>query len=330
MIETVNPEIKKYTDLLISRKYDPTVTPSQDQVIFTIQEKIIGTVQNFVILTGLPKAGKSTFLSALISSIFTPSDTFGMKLRFPEGRRQIAYFDTESSDYDFYRQVGRIRSFAGINGIPDWCSLYTVREDNPKEIRGMIETYLQTTNSPIVIIDGLLDLIFDYNNEVESRKLVNWFKRLTKQYQCLIIGVLHQGKGQAQTTLGHLGSNTDRWAQSTLEIIKDKEKNTFTMQSRFLRSSDDFNPVVLINAAGQWVQIDYESNTINKGSKKVSELEDKQLLNSCLFRPLQYKDLLNEVVEKTAKGSSAAKKIIKQWIEKQWIEKKENIYHIKN
>ena len=171
MEETLNP----LDVLLDARKYNPEYKPSQDQILWTIHDKhIIATTMNFQILTGMPKAGKSTFLSALISTVFTPSGLWGMKLNLPPDRRKIAYFDTESSDYDFYRQVERIKKFAGINGIPEWCSLFTVREDEPKAILAMVEHYLKTSNAPIVILDGLLDLIFDYNDPIESRKLIKY------------------------------------------------------------------------------------------------------------------------------------------------------------
>jgi hypothetical protein len=220
---------------LAARKFKPDYIPPQSQVVFTVQSKPIGVLQNFIVISGLPKTAKSTILSAAIASAFQPGEVFSMKFTFPEGRRKIAYFDTESSDYDFYRQVNRIKHFANLNNLPPWCDCFTVREDGPGEIRALIVNYLENNpDCPIIIIDGLLDLIFDYNSEIESRKLVNWFKRLTKVYNCLFVGVLHQGKGLGAQTLGHLGSNCDRWASSTLEMVKDKDKKTFTLQPRFL------------------------------------------------------------------------------------------------
>ena len=94
---------------LAQRKYKPDFIPPPSQVIFTIDDKPIGTIQNFIVFSGLPKAGKSTFLAAAIASAFQPGDVFGMKVHFPEGRRKIAYFDTESSDFDFYRQINKIK-----------------------------------------------------------------------------------------------------------------------------------------------------------------------------------------------------------------------------
>lgn len=319
---------------LAQRKYNPDFIPPKDQVVFLINELPIGVIQNFIILSGVAKAGKSTFLAAAISSAFMPGDMFGMKFKFPEGRRKIAYFDTEQSEYDFFRQVNKIKNFAGINGLPEWADFYSVREDNPSEIRALIQTYLENNpECPIVIIDGILDLIFDYNNEVESRKLVNWFKKLTKIYNCLFIGVLHQGKGLGNQTLGHLGSNCDRWASSTLEVVKDKEKKTFTLQPRFLRSSEDFDPVVLMNYDNQWRQVDsYKEpeNTEKKDPLTFNEMNHKKMILQILAIEKNYKDLVAEIQEVTAKGTNYAKKLCKIWIEKNLITKNYNNVYQKN
>jgi hypothetical protein len=283
------------------------------------------------VISGLPKTAKSTILSAAIASAFQPGEVFSMKFTFPEGRRKIAYFDTESSDYDFYRQVNRIKHFANLNNLPPWCDCFTVREDGPGEIRALIVNYLENNpDCPIIIIDGLLDLIFDYNSEIESRKLVNWFKRLTKVYNCLFVGVLHQGKGLGAQTLGHLGSNCDRWASSTLEMVKDKDKKTFTLQPRFLRSSEDFEPVVLMNIGGNWQQISIEGESKkeeNKNPKQFTELYHKSLINVLVFHPISYKDLIADIQEQHAKGTNWAKQLCKIWIDKKFIYKNEaNLY----
>lgn len=316
---------------LAARKYKPDFIPPQSQVIFTIDDKPIGTIQNFIVFSGLPKAGKSTFLAAAIASAFQPGNVFGMKVHFPENRRKIAYFDTESSDFDFYRQVNKIKHFSNLNNLPPWADCFTVREDGPAEIRALIVNYLENNpDCPIVIIDGLLDLIFDYNSEVESRKLVNWFKKLTKIYNCLFVGVLHQGKGLGAQTLGHLGSNCDRWASSTLEIVKDKDKKTFTLQPRFLRSSEDFEPVVLMNIAGNWQQISIEGESKKdtaKHPKQFTELDHKNIINQLIYGPTSYKDLIADIMEQNAKGTNWAKQLCKIWIDKKYIYKNDqNLY----
>lgn len=329
----INGQDNKLTlpEKLAARKFKPDYIPPQSQVVFTVQNKPIGVLQNFIVISGLPKTAKSTILSAAIASAFQPGEVFSMKFTFPEGRRRIAYFDTESSDYDFYRQVNRIKQFSNLNNLPPWCDCFTVREDGPAEIRALIVNYLENNlDCPIIIIDGLLDLIFDYNSEIESRKLVNWFKRLTKVYNCLFVGVLHQGKGVGAQTLGHLGSNCDRWASSTLEMVKDKDKKTFTLQPRFLRSSEDFDPVVLMNIGGNWQQISIEGESKKpeiKHPKQFTELDHKNIINQLIYGPITYKDLIADIQEQHAKGMNWAKQLCKIWIDKKYIYKNEaNLY----
>jgi hypothetical protein len=329
----INGQDNKLTlpEKLAARKFKPDYIPPQSQVVFTVQNKPIGVLQNFIVISGLPKTAKSTILSAAIASAFQPGEVFSMKFTFPEGRRRIAYFDTESSDYDFYRQVNRIKQFSNLNNLPPWCDCFTVREDGPAEIRALIVNYLENNlDCPIIIIDGLLDLIFDYNSEIESRKLVNWFKRLTKIYNCLFVGVLHQGKGVGAQTLGHLGSNCDRWASSTLEMVKDKDKKTFTLQPRFLRSSEDFDPVVLMNIGGNWQQISIEGESKKaeiKHPKQFTELDHKNIINQLIYGPTSYKDLIADIQEQHAKGMNWAKQLCKIWIDKKYIYKNEaNLY----
>jgi hypothetical protein len=138
---------------------------------------------------------------------------------------------------------------------------------------------------------------------------------------------LHQGKGLGNQTLGHLGSNCDRWASSTLEVVKDKEKKTFTLQPRFLRSSEDFEPVVLMNYDNQWRQMDSikePENTNKIDPVNFNEMNHKKMILQILAIEKPYKDVIAEIQEVTAKGTSYAKKLCKIWIEKNLITKNYN------
>jgi hypothetical protein len=265
-------DLTTYTDLLKDRRYDPLTLPKSEEVVFLVQGKVIGTLSNYVVLSGLPKASKSTYASAILASAIVPDfqDIYGLKLALPVGRKKIAYFDTESSPYDFYRSIERIKSFAMVNNLPQRFDAYNFREDGPGEIKAMIETYLQLNpDCAAICIDGLLDLCLNINDEVESKLLTGWFKRITKQYNILMLGVLHLSKGTGET-LGHLGSSTDRYAQSTLLIEKNKQTNQFILKPKYLRSSDDFEPIALMNFNGKWQQVPYTEpvqETIKKNKK---------------------------------------------------------------
>jgi hypothetical protein len=255
---------KNVADLLESRRFDKKFIPDSEQQVLEISSRTVATLENYVIYAGLPKAGKSTFISGLIASCFAPWAVFDQKLHLPETRRKIALFDTESSSYDLHRTMKRIEYYADINNLPDRFEVFTLREDMPKTILELIEKYLSITpDCSVIVIDGLLDLCINYNDEVETRILTNWLKRVTKQYKILIISVLHLGKNTGET-LGVLGSNTDRWAQATMTIRKNKDTGQMVLDPKFLRSAEDFSPIAIEWTGKGFTQTEYKEPVIIK------------------------------------------------------------------
>ena len=316
------------TELLAKRSYNPNYIPNKENIVFTISGKHVGSLQNFCVYSGLPKAGKSTYIAALISSAFVPYDVFSMKLHLPTDRRKLCYFDTESSDYDFFRQINKIKGFCEMSILPDWFNAYQVREDGSGLIRRMIETYLDANpDCAVIIIDGLLDLLVNYNDEKESSLLTKWLKKITKIYNVLLVTVLHQSKSNLSTT-GHIGSASDRFAQSTLDIVKEKEKNAYVLTSRFMRSDSDFDPITLINFNGVFQQVETEhKTTVSKKATDLPDTESRSLCFQIISVPCNYNDISDEIIERTATSKGYAKNLIKIWISKGWIIKnKDNKY----
>jgi len=223
-------------DVLNSRHFIENYEPPQENIILSINEKNIGSAGNFVIISGLPKAGKSTFLNTFISSNFKKEEIFGIELITND---KIGYFDTESNQTDFYNNLKRIKYMAKIKLFPANFNAYNTRIDSTQTNKILIEAYILVHKPKVVFIDGLLDLLDNYNDEKESRELIVWLKKITFEYNILIIGVVHTGK-KDNHTLGHFGSMVDRYAQSVLEVIKDKESGIFTLKSKYLRSANDF------------------------------------------------------------------------------------------
>lgn len=317
-------------NLLQQRIYDPNKRPDKEQVVMTIQNKTIATLQNFITYAGLPKAGKSSYMAATIASAYNyGADIFGIKINLPVGRNIIAYFDTESSEYDFYRQIDKIKKFCNRDVMPDSFAAFSVREDSPETIKAMVNQFLDhNPECSIVIIDGLLDLLNNFNDELESKALINWIKRITKIYNCTLFTVLHLGKN-AGNTIGHSGSMSDRYAQSTLEIVKNKESNTYVLSAKFLRSSDDFSPIEIINVNGEWQQTYSDAKPIIvSGKKEYSEMDHKRNLLTVFngIDVLSYRQLLENITEVYAIGNSAGKRMIQKMREKNLITKKGDGY----
>lgn len=306
------------TDQLQQRKYNPDIIPEKQEILFTVGGSICGTTSNFCVITGLPKVGKSTIIAGLIASAFVAYDVFGCKLNFPANRRGLAYFDTETAQFDFYAQIDRIKRFSALNNVPEFFHAYNFREDNPDAIIKLIEEHLKTIDTPIAIIDGLLDLIFDFNDAVQSKNLINLLKRWGKIYKCLIIVVLHQGKNTNGNTLGHLGSMTDRYCQSTIEIIR--ENNTLTIAPKLLRSDKYFTPIHVVNNNG---------NYFIEETEPEKKDDSRELARQIIKAVNNYETLVNTVAEYTGKSKATARKIVKEWITSGFI-KKDGDDYVKN
>jgi len=292
----------------------------------TISNRHTGSVENFVTFSGLPKTGKSSFIAGLVASAFVPYEVFSMKIHLPRERKKICYFDTESSDYDFYRQINKIKGFSELSELPPTFNAFQVREDASASIRRMIERYLELNpDCAVIIIDGLLDLLTNYNDERESSLLAKWLKKVTKIYKVLVITVLHQSKSNLSTT-GHIGAASDRFAQSTLDIVKDRDKNTYVLSSRFMRSDSDFDPITLMNFNGVFQQVETETNKpiIIKKASDLDDMEVTRLCNLIVNIPMDYNDIVDEIIERTANGKTFAKNLVKIWISKSLIIKDHN------
>ena len=233
---------------LFARRYTSETLAAPETLYFSIRSdaNIIGTAGNLVAFTGLPKAGKSTFLSFCISSAISGERINGFKIHTTETKNRVCLFDTEQSPGDFARKANIIKRTAwnaGFNGdIFQQFDAFLLADLNPGQIVLSLSAYLDATpNCAVLIIDGLLDCINNMNDETQTKKFTRHLKKLAKKYDCLIIGVLHLGK-KDKLSLGHLGSAIDRAAQSVITIEKTKDE-TFKAIPAMLRSAPHFQEI---------------------------------------------------------------------------------------
>jgi hypothetical protein len=165
--------------------------------------------------------------------------------------------DTESSEDDFYRQMARIKKNIGREPPKKDFHAFMMRDRNSNEIKEYIEYYLSIhPEISIVYVDGMLDILTNYNDERESKSTIDWLKRITANYGILCIGVVHTGK-KDNHTLGHFGSMMDRYCQSVLIVEKDEKQvpNLHSLKPKMMRSDGHFNTVQLSNNNGVFEQV---------------------------------------------------------------------------
>lgn len=250
-----------YEELLHSLAYNPNYRPPDDVATFKINGECIGSLGSFSVISGMPKGGKSLFIKSALSS-YVIGQKFNIELRPDLRRPWVGYFDTESSDYEFYKGMELIKQFSGKD-IPGTMAAFHTRRCSSVENKILIELFIKKFNPSILVIDGLLDLLVNFNDERESRELIDWLKSITDNNQIFILGVIHTGKKEG-FTLGHLGSMVDRYAQSVLEVVKDDENRLYRLSPKYLRSSAGFEDICLMWSGSEYIKTDFSPPKKNK------------------------------------------------------------------
>jgi len=107
---------------------------------------------------------------------------------------------------------------------------------------------------------------------------------------------------------------------------KNKEKKTIELTSTFLRSSEDINPISIQFQGNDWYQID--STPVDK-SNDVFGIDKTILLRQVLLEPKGYNALAADLCERTGKGLTSIKKLLKDWIADGTIVKVNDQYRAK-
>ena len=185
-----------------------------------------GTAGNISMIKGEEKARKS-FLKSLIlgcsfggnSNHYTNSiDILGHDLQ----NKYIVDIDTEQDDYDSWLNAIRIPKLVGVK--PDNYMAIKLRDKTPNERLQYVEwLFLESEYRDklgVVSIDGYVDLINDFNSQLESSELTQKLMKWSSVSKAHITGVLHLNPNSDKAR-GHLGTILQQKCE-TVVIIADK------------------------------------------------------------------------------------------------------------
>jgi hypothetical protein len=294
--------------LLRSREFNAEQPPPPEEIIFRIEFQTIACLGDYILLTGLPKAGKTKYLSGAMAAAVSRREVFGMNIKLPDHKRRVAHFDTEQGKRSHHNVLTLTKLLMEESVMPTHFNSYHCRQDSPANIIAMIEHYLTLyPDTGLLFLDGLLDCIESFNDEKASKWLVNWLKRITEEHNCSLVGILHRSLS-VNKSIGHLGSSADRAAQSVLVVEKNKETRQYILKAEYLRDADDFTPIAIwYNKQLQlWERTDYMDNA-NGGPVKqikrrpseydISEHAEqvRRIFNSAELQ--SYADLIQRIIE---------------------------------
>jgi len=185
--------------------------------LVSLAEIPLFTRGNVSSIIGKAKSRK-TFLNVLLSQRFlSVSDD-----------AKIIIFDTEMSKFHTQKtakRIHRLMDWEDDENKHDRLRVFTLRELSAKERLEFIQSAIPHFTPDLVFIDGVRDLVVDFNSTTESSDLVNVLMKLSSVHNCHICNIIHMNKADTNAR-GHLGSELMNKSETVINVTADGETSS--------------------------------------------------------------------------------------------------------
>lgn len=204
-------------------------------------------------ITGQKKNGK-TFVMCQLMAAALSNNSERMRAQLPglilhqETRESIGhdpivlYIDTEMEQLNTIKVVRRIQWLCGWPYDHSQSNLRVLwlRAEESNAIRWKkIKQAIQEVKPTVIFLDGIRDVIGDFNDNKESANLIAECMKIATEMNCCIFSVLHENPGSDKMR-GHLGTELGNKVTDTFVSVKEKKDNvvTFTVKQVDARGKD--------------------------------------------------------------------------------------------
>lgn len=290
-LDNVDELVKKYT-LDYSRDYpEPHYMLKFGDVAFSP----LGGLQA---ITGHQKNGKTFVLAMLMAAVLQPDSERVKSFLYGLTRVQetvdylghepiVLYVDTEMEQLNSAKVARRVQWLCGwpydqLN--PRFRQLWLRSVDDDKDVKSerykIIKGAIEMYKPDFVVIDGIVDIVHDYNDNEESGEIISQIMNIASKNDICIWTALHQNPGgdTLSKMRGHLGTELANKSSDTLVSVKEKKNGEvkFTVKQINARGKDmdDFKFVVTDDAGALGVPKILDEMT----EQQKKEYEDQQEL----------------------------------------------------
>lgn len=191
------------------------------------------------IISGKPGHGKTGLMSQLMSTVLCGQ--FGNTQRCDVTHRirdkqtgeieekvvptRVLYIDTEQGKDDTIAIKNRVCSLAGIDYTKPSDQFYILRLRDTEEAADRWKKILKAiwqVEPTDIFLDGLLDIVKDYNDQVECQPIIRKCMMLATYYDASLWAVLHENP-LVDKLVGVLGSITQRKVSEIFTVQKIKQ-----------------------------------------------------------------------------------------------------------
>lgn len=229
---------------------DPTDEWERAKNSLFIDDAPVCTLGGLTLLTGQSGNGKTMTIAMMMAAVFRGEyGQFkrGMDITEPT----ILYVDTEMEKYNTQRLMNRVYYLNGweFKTVKPQFRILRLRDTvSVAERWRKVLKAIDEVKPTFCFLDGLLDLVKDFNDNVECQTLIYKLMAAASWYDMSVIGVIHQNPG-GDKMAGHLGSFGERKAITVLATKKDKTgaEVLFVVDQKKARDKDAENVKFRVN-----------------------------------------------------------------------------------
>ena len=171
-------------------------------------------------LKGKQKSGKSAVLKVCTAALIC-GQTMRVKSELQEP--VVLFLDTEQQAADVKLVLDEVKVLSGVESdyIDRHLFLYTLRRMHYDTLLNDTRLLIRHHKPQVVFVDGLVDYVASFNDEVMSRQLIHDLLLLCEENHCAIVCVLHENKATEDMNMrGHLGTVLSQKAGTVLQCQK--------------------------------------------------------------------------------------------------------------
>lgn len=263
-------------------------------------------------LKGKAKAGKSHLL-AIYAAVLLGGNIEGFRALISEA--VVLYIDTEQNRLNTQSLGNKILRMIGfpVDKKHPRLIIYNLRKDSPQNRFQLIKIAIEANRPHLVILDGLRDVINDFNNVEESGTIVTELMRLSEVYNCAICSVMHTGKTTNGEMRGHVGAELLNKCESVINVTKVGQglDAYYKVEQTESRNAPIDSFTFKLNAEGIPIAVETPQSITSEEIKQNEIIQNLDLVLKPGTR-MPYNMLVNTYTQATACASRTAKRHIAQ------------------
>ncbi len=200
----------------------------EPEPLLNIGTQLVLSRGNISTIKGKAKARKSFFIALLIKMMLDQNPDLNMLL-----------IDSEQSKSFVFKALNRIYRLMGWTNKDNRLKVLSLRECDVIDRKSILIQAVDELKADVVLLDGGVDIITDFNNPQESKEVTGLLMKLSTDYNCHIINVLHEGKTNGELR-GHYGAEMLNKSETVFEVVKDGDQSVVKPYATRNQSFDEF------------------------------------------------------------------------------------------